>query len=315
MNNYRYILEPYQGMNTRFTCPSCLKHKTFTRYIDTETNEHIHSTVGRCSRESKCTYHYKPKQYFQDNNITFDKDSSNTHFKTKIFLPKPKPISFIDKQVFDKSLQCYESNNFIKFLISLFGSEETNKLISKYFIGTSKHWNGSTVFWQIDINGKIRTGKIMLYNDTTGKRIKEPINCINWVHSVIKQPDFNLKQCLFGEHLLHDKTKPVAIVESEKTAIICSVYLPQFIWLAVGSLNNLNADKCYILKGRTVTLFPDLKGFEKWNNKAKELSHIAKFTISDLLERKAHEIEKIQGLDLADYLIKFDYKEFKEQTE
>jgi hypothetical protein len=84
------------------------------------------------------------------------------------------------------------------------------------------------------------------------------------------------------------------------------VYLPQFIWLAVGSLTNLNAEKCKVLKGRSVTLFPDLNGFEKWSAKAKEFS----FTVSDLLERKASEAERKQGLDLADYLIKFDYRQF-----
>ncbi len=115
---------------------------------------------------------------------------------------------------------------------------------------------------------------------------------------------------MFGEHLLIDKTKPVAIVESEKTAVIASVYLPQFIWVAVGSLTNLNAEKCSILKGRTVTLFPDLNGFDKWSSKAKELSRLATFTVSDLLERKASEAERKQGFDLADYLIKYDYKEF-----
>jgi hypothetical protein len=150
----------------------------------------------------------------------------------------------------------------------------------------------------------------MLYSPTTGKRIKEPFNHINWVHKALKQPEFELRQCLFGQHLLIDKTKPVAIVESEKTAVIASVYLPQFIWVAVGSLTNLNAEKCSILKGRTVTLFPDLNGFEKWSSKAKELSHLAIFTVSDLLERKATEAEKKQGFDLAEYLIKFNYKEF-----
>jgi len=115
---------------------------------------------------------------------------------------------------------------------------------------------------------------------------------------------------LFGEHLLIDKTKPCAIFESEKTAVIASVYLPQFICLAVGSLTNLNAEKCSVLKGRTVVLFPDLNGFEKWSIKAKELSHLAAFTVSDLLERKAIEAERKQGFDLADYLIKFDYKAF-----
>jgi hypothetical protein len=80
--------------------------------------------------------------------------------------------------------------------------------------------------------------------------------------------------------------------------------------LAVGSITNLNAEKCSVLKGRNVILFPDLTGFEKWSSKAKELSQLATFTVSDLLERKAAETEIKQGLDLADYLIKFNYQEF-----
>ena len=201
-------------------------------------------------------------------------------------------------------------NNFVKFLIDLLGVEVASELVSRYFIATSKHWNGATVFWQIDVQGKVRTGKIMLYSPTTGKRVKNLELPVYWVHKVLKQPEFELKQCLFGEHLLIEKTKPVAIVESEKTAVIASVYLPQFIWVAVGSLTNLNAEMCSILKGRTVTLFPDLNGFDKWSSKAKELSHLALFTVSNLLERKANEAERKQGFDLADYLIKFNYKEF-----
>ncbi len=73
MSEHKYILEPYKGMNTRYRCPDCQQRdKTFSLYIDTETGEHIHSRVGRCNRESNCGYHYTPKQYFQDNNISFD---------------------------------------------------------------------------------------------------------------------------------------------------------------------------------------------------------------------------------------------------
>jgi hypothetical protein len=309
---YRYILEPYKGMNTRYRCPNCQQRdKTFSLYINTETGEHLHQTVGRCNRESNCGYHYTPKQYFQDNNISFDKPQPKA-YKPRPFTPQPKPVSFIPVEVFKASLNltAFETNHFVKFLINLFGVEVTNQLISRYFIATSKHWDGATVFWQIDTLGKVRTGKIMLYNPSTGKRVKEPFNHIYWVHKALKQPEFELRQCLFGEHLLIDKTKPVAIVESEKTAIIASIYLPQFVWVAVGSLTNLNAEKCSILKGRTVTLFPDLNGFEKWTIKAKELSHLAIFIISDLLERKATEAEKQKGLDLADYLINFNYKDF-----
>jgi len=314
MSEHRYILEPYKGLATRYRCPSCQQiDRTFSLYIDTETGEHVHPTVGRCNRESNCGYHYTPKQYFQDNNIKIDATPPKAN-KTKPVPPQSKTVSFIPVEAFKASLNSNEANHFIEFLINLFGVEVSSELVSRYFIATSKHWNGATIFWQIDTRGKVRTGKIMLYNATTGKRVKEPYNHINWVHKALKQPEYELRQCLFGEHLLIDKIKPVAIVESEKTAIISSIYLPQFIWLAVGSLTNLNAEKCSILKGRNVTLFPDLNGFDKWSSKAKELSHLAIFTVSDLLERKATEAEKKQGLDLADYLIRFDFKAFAEPT-
>lgn len=309
MNTNRYTLEPYKGMNTRYCCPNCDKRE-FVRYIDTETGKHVAPTVGRCNRESNCGYNYTPKQYFQDNSIPFDTPQEKPYHKPNAVAPQQKPVSFIPVEVFKASLQSHEPNHFIKFLIDLFGVEVINELISKYFIGTSTHWNGATIFWQIDIFGKVRTGKIMLYSPITGKRVKEPFNHINWVHTALKMPEFELKQCLFGEHLLQDKTKPVAIVESEKTAIIASVYFPQFIWLAVGSLTNLNAEKCKVLAGRKVTLFPDLNGYEKWSRKAKELLHLASLSVSELLEHKATEAERKQGFDLADYLIKFDYKEF-----
>ena len=245
-------------------------------------------------------------------------------YKPRPVTPQPKPVSFIPVEVFKQSLQIEknviqvaETNHFVKFLIDLFGVEVASQLVSRYFIATSKHWNGATVFWQIDTQGKVRTGKIMLYNPTTGKRVKNLELPVYWVHKALKQPEFELRQCLFGEHLLIDKTKPVAIVESEKTAVIASVYLPQFIWLAFGGIG-FNADKSQVLKGRTVTLFPDCSlpkegkptAFEQWSSKAKELSHLAIFTVSDLLERKATEAEKKQGFDLADYLIKYDYKAF-----
>ncbi|HEX7413064.1 MAG TPA: DUF6371 domain-containing protein [Bacteroidia bacterium] len=314
MSEHRYILEPYKGMSTRYQCPAC-KHttKTFTHYIDTQTSEHINTNVGRCSRESNCGYHYTPKQYFEDNkhlNTQHTFSKPYTVIPQKTLAPELKQTSFIPVDVFKDSLKNLENNCFANYLVSLFGDGVASQLIGQYFIGTSNYWDGATIFWQIDGLGKIRTGKIMLYDANTGKRVKNTGLPVCWVHKTIKQPDFELKQCLFGEHLLKDKTKPIAIVESEKTAIIASVYLPEFIWLAAGNLNGLNAEKCRVLKGRSVVLFPDLKCIDKWSDKAKELSHITTFTVSDLLERKATESERAQGLDLADYLIRLNYKEF-----
>jgi len=87
---------------------------------------------------------------------------------------------------------------------------------------------------------------------------------IDWVHNKLKKSgtlpqDFNLQQCFFGEHLLAlypDKT--VAIVESEKSALIASAVFPDLIWLPAGNLNGLSIEKCHVLKRRDVMLYPDL---------------------------------------------------------
>ena len=304
---YHYQLEPYKGINTRYVCPNCKQAKrTFSKYIDTKTGNYLNENVGRCNREEKCGYHYTPKQYFLENRINFE----NNNFRTSL-KPKQEPsFSFISCKLFKQSLQeranmdyLKSENHFIAYLNSLFGVEVASGLISKYFIGTSKKWRGATIFWQIDISGKIRTGKIMLYNPDTGKRIKEPFNHIDWVHKTIKTHDFNLKQCLFGEHLMNDRTNPVAIVESEKTAIIASVYFPQFIWIATGGKENLTIERVRVLEGRNVVLFPDISGYDKWLKKSQEFFTIGNFIISDLLERKAKDKEREAGLDLVDYLI------------
>lgn len=312
MNSHRFKLEPYKSMKSRYVCPSCSKsEKTFTRYIDSVTGEHLHLSVGRCNRESNCGYHYKPKQYFQDNAISPNTPQPTAN-RPKLVVPQSKLDSFIPVDAFKASLSlsAIETNHFVRYLTTVFNEEITSDLVSRYFIGTSKHWPGATVFWQIDTSGKLRTGKIMLYRPDTGKRVKNLDLAVYWVHKALKLPEFELRQCLFGEHLLLDKTKPVAIVESEKTAVIASMYLPQFIWVAVGSLSNLNERKCEVLKGRTVILFPDLNGFEKWSKKANDLANIATFTVSDLLERSATEAERLKGLDLADYLTKLSLADF-----
>ena len=76
----------------------------------------------------------------------------------------------------------------------------------------------------------------MLYDSTTGHRTKEPRSYVSWVHTELNLVDYNLKQCLFGEHLLSDNpAKPIAIVESEKSALIATHYTPVIYmgWLLV----------------------------------------------------------------------------------
>ena len=58
-----------------------------------------------------------------------------------------------------------------------------------------------------------------------------------------------------GADLLQDKVNAnVALVESEKTAVICSILLPEYTWLATGGKSQFN-DRLMVLKGRKVTAF------------------------------------------------------------
>jgi len=212
----------------------------------------------------------------------------------------------------------YPKNNLYLFLITLFGEEKALQLLKTYLVGTSKHWNGATIYWQVDSFNKVRSGKIMLYNPETGRRVHKKQN---WVHSILKLTDFNLSQCLFGEHLLalpENCNKTIAIVESEKTAIITSYFLNDLIWLASGGIEMFNPvkqpDKFKILIGRKVILYPDSSmpnsyngdtAFENWSRKA---SHLKKMgvdvKVSELLEKESTEKERMEGFDIADYFIK-----------
>ncbi len=134
-------------------------------------------------------------------------------------------------------------------------------------------------------------------------------------HSKLKRDgvlpeDFNLMQCLFGEHLLkRHPNKVVALVESEKSALIGAGVYPEYVWLATGGRSQLSIDRLSALKGRTVIMFPDTdangKTFALWSEKARELGAMGrKVMVSDLLEKNASQADKEVKIDLADWLIR-----------
>ena len=104
MSDYRYILEKYSGMNSRFTCPKCQQEvKTFVRYVDTLTEKYVHPSVGRCNKEDKCGYHFTPKQYFKENNI--DPSKTKPDNKQIIVNSQHKKVSYIPSEIFQTSLK------------------------------------------------------------------------------------------------------------------------------------------------------------------------------------------------------------------
>ena len=317
-------LQKYKGISTRHTCPQCGKKQSFTLYFDGNTHQPINNKVGKCNRESKCGYHYTPKQFFIDNPMSQSSSMSykNAHQLQIQHAPSPLeragvrslspplgggrvgsiPFSYVERSA------SYQSN-FVRFLCEFLTTEQISSIGEKYAIGATK--NKEVVYWQIDIKGKVRTGKIMQYNPFTGKRIKHESGAIDWVHNKLKKSgtlpeDYNLQQCFFGEHLLglHPEAV-VCIVESEKSALISAAIFPEQIWLATGGIGNLSIEKCQVLKGRNIILYPDLNGYNKWLDKAIEIEKqcSCNISISTLLEDIATPGAKAQGLDVADYMI------------
>jgi hypothetical protein len=213
-----------------------------------------------------------------------------------------KELSLVDPKLMSASLSRYNRNNFYLWLCGVFGEDKAIELISMYHVGTSKYWSGACVFWQQDISGLIRGGKIMLYNPDTGRRERKPFPHVTWVHKAINIEPYRLQQCFFGEHLLADDSKtPVAIVESEKTAIVAAGFIPEYIWIASGGKNNLSKEKMKVIKGRSVTLYPDLGEFQNWRA---IVSGMPAVKASDALEHRATKAESAAGFDIADYFLR-----------
>lgn len=264
---------------------------------------------------------------FQDKtsrtNVKFHKPVRSVVASTKIQQMTQKQYDFHDKQMLVATMQNYDCNVLAKYLIGRFGEPVAMDMIKRYKIGTAKVWNGATTFPYIDIDGNICSIKIMLYEivskfGTTTPHRKKTDKCqyITWGHSLLRLENFNKKPCLFGEHLLNDdanKGKPVAIVESEKTALIASEYLKNFVWLAVGGLANLNEHLKEVLKNRNMVFFPDggnTKGkrcYDTWKEKIEQLglqNVCSSLTISQYINNYCSEEELQDGIDICDILLR-----------
>lgn len=318
---YKYSLETG---SKKFRCPSC-NQKTLVRYLDNETKEYLPEEIGRCDRENNCGYHVTPKQYENDKGISLG--LSTASFIEKTIEPR-KPINYLSLELLEQSMNDYSESHFAKYIIDLFGKEKGSALLLKYFVGRSrKHEGKANIFWRINKDQKVSTGKIMLYDPETGKRRKDVFP--TWVHAAKDKnnnpffPGFNYHLCFFGEHLLHEfPEKPVAICESEKTAIIASFFMPQFNWLATGGASGCkwreyNVFK--VLENKRVILFPDFRIYNKktgktcyqeWQDRATNIMDRMKceISVSAVLENSIPESERVNDFDLVDMLVKRDSK-------
>lgn len=304
MNQYRYSLE---NGSRKFPCPKCDQLR-FVRYVDNTTGEYFGERFGRCDREQNCGYHVRPAT--ENNGGRYITKKSFTASQA----PQASTFDILPLELMEKSHAHGRNNHFVQFLFSEqltpykaihFEPEAVQRVIELYKIGSAREWTRATVFFQIDRAGRVRAGKIILFDPMKGKRIK---GFVQWVHTAkgANIQGFQLHQCFFGEHLLKDSSKPVAIVESEKTAVICTIVKPDFIWLATGGKMNFQSKFCRCLHKKSVLVYPDLGAFEDWKKRVQRINAEMNLSmkVSDVLERIATESEREQGLDIADFILK-----------
>jgi len=336
---YKYSLE--KG-SKKYVCPNCDKRR-FVRYVDNKTGKHLPEKYGKCDREENCAYHLNPiKDGYKNGNKEYNTNYTTTHF----FKKKKRERFFIPSKIFRQTLKDYEQNIFIQNLLKNvpfpMNIKDIETIIALYGLGTiSKGYReGAVSFPFIDKQKRVRAIQVKNFdshNHTTAT---------DYIHSIIDKhyqkqkkslPDWlsNYKKndkmvsCFFGEHLLKKYLyNPIGLVEAPKTAVYCNLYfgfpeLPDdFLWLAVYNRSSLTFDRCKALKGRKVFLFPDLSKdgstYELWEKRAKEMTNKlpgTSFIVSSLLEQVAGKESKAKGGDLADFLIKQDWRLFRKNIQ
>jgi|LauGreDrversion4_2_1035121.scaffolds.fasta_scaffold287389_2 hypothetical protein len=292
MKEYKCSLEKN---SRKHICPQC-NEKRFVKYIYNETGEYVNDLVGRCDRESSCRYHFPPNKYFHR--------SCNNYKSQQVSYNKQQPvedkkITCMDINTVEATIGQYGDNTFVQGLIDVFGQKDVMRSVDMYKLGTLEDQSDKIIFWQFDKQLSCRGGKVISYNRETLKRDKE----ITWMHTVLRMQDFNLSQCLFGEHLIRTSHDHVIVVESEKSAIVGSIVLPDYVWVATGGKSSGVKEKLISLKGYTVTLIPDIDAIGEWKQIIQTIQDYKNFTVSDYLDMVATEEQRNLQYDIADFLL------------
>jgi hypothetical protein len=282
----KYFLD-HRGKKT--TCPSCGHGKVFRGYMDEEGNP-APSEYGICDRRNNCNYNRYPRMERQETRYTPPPPPRRTDWRC--------PSRVVEATKHSKG------NRFAHWFKSLLGGTDA---LREYRCGTFPkgenypQYGGAMVYWQVGSDGVERSGKVIQYGED-GKRVKE-LKAM-WMHTVVtKKPmeEIGCAQVYFGTHLLGKRPNdPVAIVESEKSALICSVLYPSHVWIATGGANMISAERSQVLAGRDVTLFPDSGCYEDWCSYAMNIDIVAKSChVSDIIEC----LGAPKGEDIADLLL------------
>ena len=233
--------------------------------------------------------------------------------------PELPMIYWSARSVIQPTLNHIDQNPLLTYLLSLPLAPEHKAQLEisikqLYFVGTSTKGDtaGWTVWWQIDEQNRVRTGKLMAYK-ADGHRDKERKYSFNFVHSLLAKagmwdPNKNRAvTCLFGLHLLPVfPNAEVCIVESEKSALICSAFTnpEERLWMATAGKSQLTREKLrpLIEAHRYIVLYPDYDGYDEWAAAVKRIQY-DRISISNQV-RKYHVPADGDKADIADIMLR-----------
>lgn len=184
--------------------------------------------------------------------------------------------------------------------------DSLRRVLADYYVGGTRrdvviggaNYGPAVVFWLIDELGRVHDAKLMAYR-CDGHRVGGWGNSMRAIceRSHTGPQLAATDKVLFGLHLLpRHPGRPVCVVESEKTAIVCACRYPQFVWLATGGCGNLQADRLRPLRGREVVVWPDSGEYGRWSERMAG-SGLANYRVAGLMERYE------PNTDIADILL------------
>lgn len=191
-------------------------------------------------------------------------------------------------------------------------ADRLEQVLKMYRVGQTR-WSHA-LFWQIDENGGVRDGKMMMYRPD-GHRDKDNRYSTSWVSRKLfnaghyNEDDWEVRRCLFGLHLLNQyKNAEVHIVESEKTALICATYFGEpekHLWMATAGKNNLSRELLLplIKARRIIALHPDKDAIGEWEAKCKDIGYRNAYVNNAVMTLQWKEQDGDKA-DIADVLVR-----------
>ena len=307
-------------------CPKCGKNR-FRPYLDTSTGE-VLERFGVCNRVDSCGFSSFPSHLL-----------GQAPGNPVPFIP-PKPKKREQKTFFPvRFFNALDGRSPLhSWIAERFGEEELERVVLRFGLGAVRMEGEEgfpwTLHWHIDERGRIHTAKMMKYRRVpvpgglpVMKREKQG-HSIDWLHGFFEPQEGRIlgtgdgeepwTQTLYGlQQLSTRKTAPVAIVEGYRTAIVCSIYLPSWVWIGADSISSLTAygNDCPLLqplKGREVFLFPDLgDGEKRWKEALPKIHQAGILASLDLRFSAIAKRAKMEGGDLEDLLLRFPLDAFR----